>query len=118
AGIAAAVRPGGLISVLVGNPVAAVLARALAGEPAAALADLQAAETRIGPETVEQLCLAQGLQVRARHGVGVFSDLVPGWALDAPGARDALDQLDAEASARAPFVDIASRIHLLVRRPD
>lgn len=117
AGIAAAVRPGGLVSILVGNPVAVVLARALAGEPAAALAELRSVEARIGPDAVEQLCEAQGLEVEARHGVGVFSDLVPGWALDAPGARDALDQLDAEAAARAPFVDIAGRVHLLVRRP-
>ncbi len=46
AGITAATRPGGLISILVGNPVAAVMARALAGEPAAALAELRELATR------------------------------------------------------------------------
>lgn len=117
AGIAAAVRPGGLISVLVGNPAAAVVARALAGEPAAALDELHAFGARVGPDSVQHLCLAHGLTVEARHGIGVFSDLVPGSALDAPGARDALDRLDAEASDRAPFADIAGRVHLLVRRP-
>jgi hypothetical protein len=47
----------------------------------------------------------------------VFSEFVPGSALDAPGAREVLDQLEAEAAARTPFVDVASRVHLLARRP-
>ncbi|HZC71823.1 MAG TPA: class I SAM-dependent methyltransferase [Jatrophihabitans sp.] len=117
AGIAAAVRPGGLVSVLVGNPAAAVLARALAGEPHAALAELRELEARSRPEDIERLCAAAGLVVDARHGIGTFSDLVPGVALDAPGARDAVDSLDAEAADRAPFVDIAARVHLIVRKP-
>lgn len=119
-GIAAAVRPGGLISVLVANPLASVMARALSGEPAAALQelrDLDTVTTRVGPDTVQQLCRRAGLVVEARHGIGVFSDLVPGAALDAPGAREALARLDAEAAARSPFADLAGRIHLLVRRP-
>jgi SAM-dependent methyltransferase len=121
AGIAAAVRPGGLLSVLVGNPVAAVMARALAGEPGVALAelrDLDSAGARIGPHAAEQLCAAAGLVVQARHGIGVFSDLVPGWALDAAGARDSLDELDAAAADRSPFIEIAGRVHLLARRPE
>jgi SAM-dependent methyltransferase len=121
AGIAAAVRPGGLMSVLVGNPVASVMARALAGEPAAALTELHELDSpaaRIGPDAVQQLCLTAGLVVEARHGIGVFSDLVPGSALDAPGARDALDRLDTDAANRSPFAEMAGRIHLLVRRPE
>jgi SAM-dependent methyltransferase len=120
AGIAAAVRPGGLISVLVSNPAASVMARALAGEPALALQELReldAANARAGPDAVEHLCVTAGLAVEARHGIGVFSDLVPGSSLDAPGVRDALARLDAEASSRSPFAEIASRVHLLVRRP-
>lgn len=117
AGIAAAVRPGGLISVLVGNPAAVVLARALAGEPVAALDELHELDTRIGPATVEQLCAEHRLIIEARHGIGVFSDLVPGPALDTPGARDAVERLDADVAARSPFAEIASRVHLLVRVP-
>ena len=128
AAIAATVRPGGVLSVLVGNPVASVVARALAGEPAAALEDLRALDgadgagngggsSAVGPETVARLCAGAGLRVEARHGIGVFSDLVPGSALDAPGARDALAALDAEAAGRAPFADIAGRVHLIARRP-
>jgi SAM-dependent methyltransferase len=118
--IAERVRPGGVMSVLVTNPAASVIARALAGEPRAALAeldDLAAVAARVGPDVVQQLCGAAGLVVEARHGIGVFSDLVPGSALDQPGARDALDQLDADAAGRSPFAEIAARVHLLVRRP-
>jgi SAM-dependent methyltransferase len=120
AGITAAVRPGGLISILVGNPVASVVARALAGEPAAALAELHeldSPQARVGPDEMQRLCVAAGLVVEGRHGVGVFSDLVPGSALDTPGARDALDRLDSDAAGRSPFAEIAGRVHLLVRRP-
>jgi 2-polyprenyl-3-methyl-5-hydroxy-6-metoxy-1,4-benzoquinol methylase len=119
AAIAGVARPGGMVSILVANPIAAVLARALAGEPAAALAELRQLDTgeQFGPAAAERLCADAGLIVEARRGVGVFADLVPGSALDAPGARDALDELDAAAAERAPFMDIAARVHLLARRP-
>jgi SAM-dependent methyltransferase len=119
AAIAAAVRPGGLLSVLAGNPVAAVLGRALAGDPQAALTELRALDApgRLGVEGVQELCRAAGLLIESRAGVGVFTEFVPGAALDAPGAREVLDQLEAEACDRAPFVGIASRVHLLARRP-
>lgn len=124
AGIAEAVRPGGLVSVLVANPYAAVLARVLGGEPTLALAELRELDTAAdpaAPAAIEQLCERAGLTVEARHGIGAFSDLVPrfaaGAALDAPAARDALAQLDFEAAARPPFADLAGRIHLLARRP-
>ncbi|MCU1659359.1 MAG: Methyltransferase type 12 [Pseudonocardiales bacterium] len=118
--IAAAVRPGGLISVLAGNPVAGVLARALSGDLAAALVELRGLDAdfaRLGPGAVQELCRSAGLLVEQVHGVGVFSELVPGSALDAPGAAEALAALEAESAARAPFSDIASRVHTLARRP-
>ena len=117
----AAVRPGGLISVLVANPLASVLARALAGEPALALRELRALDApsqAVGPDTVDALCAAAGVTLVARHGIGVFSDLVPGAALDSPGARQALAELDAEGADRLPFADLAARIHLLIRVPN
>jgi len=118
-GLAAAVRPGGLVSILVANPAAAVVARALAGDPAGALRELRSLDTarRVDPRAVEQLCAAAGLHVEARHGIGVFSELVPGATLDAPGAREALAELDAEAASRPPFADLAGRVHLRARRP-
>lgn len=119
AGLVAAVRAGGLLSVLVGNPLASVLARALAGEPAQALAELRGLDgpVTVGPDTVGALCAESGVALVARHGIGVFSDLVPGAALDSPAARQALADLDAEAADRPPFAELAARIHLLARRP-
>jgi S-adenosylmethionine-dependent methyltransferase len=120
AAIAPAVRRGGLLSVLLGNPVAAVLGRALAGELDAALADLRGLDAdlgRLGLPGVRTLCQHEGLEVEAVHGIGVFSELVPGSALDLPGARSALEQLESAAAVRAPFADIASRVHVLARRP-
>jgi len=117
--IARTVRHGGLVSVLVSNPIATVLGRALAGDPAAALAELRAIadENVLGAEKVAELCGAAGLVIESRHGIGVFTEFVPGAAVDAPGARDVLERLEIEAAARFPFVDIASRIHVLARRP-
>lgn len=120
AAIAAAVRPGGRLSVLVGNPVAAVLARALSGDLPGALDELRGLDTDLhhpGPATVQALCRDAGLLVEAVHGIGVFTDLVPGAALDAPGAQDALLDLESEASTRPPFADIAARVHVLAHRP-
>lgn len=118
AAIATAVRPGGLLSVLVGNPVAAVLARALAGDLSGAERELARLDTeRPSPATVQLLCAEQGLIVEQQHGIGVFRDLVPGTALDLPGGREALARLDDSCAQRSPFAEIAARVHLLARRP-
>jgi S-adenosylmethionine-dependent methyltransferase len=120
-GIADAVRPGGLLSVLVNNPAAAVVARALAGELDAALDELAALDStasRTGPDAVVALCSSAGFVIEQRQGVGVFADLVPGAVLDGAGARETLARLDAAAASRSPFADIAGRVHLLARRPD
>jgi S-adenosylmethionine-dependent methyltransferase len=116
--IAAAVRPGGRLSVLVANPVATLLARALAGDLPGAereLAQLDAERTRSGPEAVRRLCAEHGLVVEQVHGVGVFRDLVPGAALDLPGALDALARLEAACARRSPFAEIAGSVHVLAR---
>ncbi len=118
--LVAATRPDGLLSLLVANPLAAVLARAVVGEPAQALAELRALDSgraEVDPDAVVALCDGAGLRVVARHGIGFFSDLVPGASLDTPGARQALAELDAATAGRPPFADLAARIHLLARRP-
>lgn len=120
AGIAAAVRPGGRLSVLVGNPVAGVLTRALAGDLVGALADLRALDADFahpGPDSVQALCRDRGLLLQAVHGVGLFRELVPGPSLDAPGAQGALDALEAESAPRRTFAAIAPRVHVLAYRP-
>ncbi|MDP9094140.1 MAG: methyltransferase domain-containing protein [Actinomycetota bacterium] len=141
AGISAAVGDGGLLSVLVGNPVAGVFARAISGEFAAALAELRsldapsptvdsagsagtvrsaspAPRASATPDEVRRLCTAAGLVIEQTHGVGVFSELVPGVALDVPGAAEALAELEAAAAVREPLCEIASRVHILARRRD
>jgi SAM-dependent methyltransferase len=120
AAVADTVRPGGLLSVLVLNPVASVLARALAGDLTGAereLLDLTADPEQPGPTTVQRLCVEQGLVIEQVHGIGVFRDLVPGTALDLPGAREALTRLDVASAQCSPFAEIAGRVHLLARRP-
>lgn len=120
AALAAAVRPGGLLSVLVDNPAAAVIARALVGDLELALVELReldAGPGRAEPAAVAWMCAQHGLVIAARHGVGVFSDLVPGAAIDTPAAGETLAQLDFEAAAREPFASLGARVHLLARRP-
>lgn len=122
AAIAAAVRPGGLLSVLVDNPVAGVLSRALAGDLLAAEREVAALDAVPGaqadPDTVLRLCAEHGLTVEQRHGIGIFRDLVPGRVLDHPGAGEALDRLEAACAQRSPFAQIAARVHLLARRAE
>jgi SAM-dependent methyltransferase len=121
AGIAAAVRPSGRVSLLVNNPVASVLARALAGDVGTALLELRAMDgTPAGPldiVSVRTICEQVGLVVERLQGIGVFTELVAGAELDhRPDAVDDLADLEELASRRPPFRDIASRIHLLARR--
>jgi S-adenosylmethionine-dependent methyltransferase len=121
AGIAKAVRPAGRVSILVSNPVASVLSRALAGDVSAALFELRAMHDTPGRlldvVTVRAICDRIGLVVEQVHGVGVFSELAPGAELDArPNAVDALAELEELASIQSPYREIASRIHLLARR--
>jgi SAM-dependent methyltransferase len=118
AAFAGAVRPGGRVSILVSNPVAGVLSRALAGDLPGALHELRDTASGASVPAVEQLCRDHGLLIEQTHGIGVFSDLVPGRALDAPGTRDLLAALEAESADRHPFLDIAARVHLLARRSD
>jgi S-adenosylmethionine-dependent methyltransferase len=122
AGIVATVRAGGVLSVLVDNPVAGVLARALVGDLAGAEREIDALDSpgrggvRADPEAVLQLCAEHGLIVEQQHGLGIFRDLVPGEALEQPGARDALARLEAACAQRSPFAQIAARVHVLARR--
>lgn len=120
--MSAVLAPGGLLSVLVANPAAAVLARALAGDPVTALAELRRLDNppqsgRLDPDAVAGLAERAGLQVVARYGIGAFSDVVPGAAGDSSGGRQAVRELDAAAASRSPFAEMAGRILFLLRRP-
>ncbi|HEX8767424.1 MAG TPA: methyltransferase domain-containing protein, partial [Jatrophihabitans sp.] len=116
--IATVLRPGGLLSVVVANPVAGVLARVLTGDVAGALAAFsRPAGQAYDAEVLANQCLAAGLQVQSVEGLGVFTDLVPGIELERPGAITALSELESAVAARPPYRDIASRLHVQARRP-
>jgi S-adenosylmethionine-dependent methyltransferase len=133
--IASVLRPGGVLSVVVANPVAGVLARALTGDVTGALAALSrppvskhrsdegARSAAIGdPQPYDAAllagqCLAAGLQVQSVEGLGVFTDLVPGIELERPGAMAALEELESAVASEPPYRDIASRLHVRARPP-
>ncbi len=128
AAVAAVLRPGGRLSLLVAGRAAAVLARALAGRPdeaARALTDptgrwgpADGAARRYAPQEVEALVVEAGLQVEQVHGVRVVADLVPSAALDLePGAHAALLALERALSDRPPFRELATQLHVLAVRP-
>ena len=115
--VAAVLRPGGVTSIVVGNPVAGVLGRALAGDVAGALAAFRRPDHEVlDLAALEAHCLAAGLAVESVEGIGVFTELVPGIDLERPGALIALTELEAATAALAPYRDIASRLHVMARR--
>jgi 2-polyprenyl-3-methyl-5-hydroxy-6-metoxy-1,4-benzoquinol methylase len=126
ASLAGAVRPGGLISLLIANPVAAVLAKVLAGDLEAALVELQtstsaAAPLRLDAASLTKLCEDAGLLVVDVQGVGVFTELIPAGSPDVGAAsrRDLFDvaaDMEEIAAPLTPYRDIASRLHVLARR--
>jgi SAM-dependent methyltransferase len=125
--VAAALRPGGLASVVAANRTAAVFSRALAGrfdEATTALTDEagrwgegDSALRRFGRDELLALLTEAGLAVRTTHGVRVFTDLVAGGLLDSdPAAFEALVALEVAASHLAPYADIATQLHVLAHR--
>lgn len=121
-------RPGGTLSLLVGQRHAAVVTRAMAGHFAQALALLDAGPAsssardagtgrsgrRFTDVEVTGLLEAAGFTVGAVHGVRVFADLVPGSLLDLePGATAALVDLERAVSVRPEFRPLAAQLHVL-----
>jgi 2-polyprenyl-3-methyl-5-hydroxy-6-metoxy-1,4-benzoquinol methylase len=116
--IATVLRPGGSTSVVVGNPVAVVLGRALAGDVSGALTALRRPSHHIYDlDALVGQCRAAGLDVESVDGIGVFSELVPGIELERPGNMTALAELETATAGLAPYRDIASRLHIMARRP-
>jgi ubiquinone/menaquinone biosynthesis C-methylase UbiE len=136
AAVARVLRPGGTVSVLAANTVAAVLQRALAGKYAEARAMLPGgpSATAAGPQAratpargtaqlarrftlPELVALIEdaGLQAGAAHGIRVFSGLLPGAPADL-AAVEALRELEEAAASCPPLRDIATRLHVLGHR--
>lgn len=124
AAVAAALRPGGAVSVLVAGRAAAILGRAINGHLRSASALVTDPEGRAGArdtlrrrydaETAAALLRSAGLQVEETHGVRVLADLLPAAVVEED--PQALLDLELSLSAQPPFRDIASQLHLFARR--
>jgi SAM-dependent methyltransferase len=123
--VAAALRPGGAVSLLVAGRAAAILARAFNGHLDVASALLTNPDGRAGArdtmrrrydaETAAALLAGAGLTVEEIHGVRVLADLLPAAVVESD-PRTMLD-LELALSSRPPFRDIASQLHVFARRP-
>ncbi|WP_051798372.1 methyltransferase domain-containing protein [Catenuloplanes japonicus] len=124
AAVAAALRPGGAVSLLVAGRAAAVLGRAINGNLAAAARLLADQDGCAGPRDTSRrrydtasataLLEAAGLTVEQIHGVRVFADLLP--AAVAEADPQALLELELAAAAHPPYRDLAAQLHLFARK--
>jgi len=128
--LARVVRPGGVLSLLVAQRHAAVVARAMAGHFQQALDLLGAgaptgasagpvgrAGRRYTDDELTGLVAGAGFAVDAVHAVRVFTDLVPGSLLDLePGASAALVELEQAVATRPEYLPLATQLHLLAHR--
>ena len=120
--IGGVLRPGGTLSLLVGQRHAAVLARAMAGHFRQAVAALDgdadpSGERRFTASEVTDLLVGRGFTPQAVHAVRVFADLVPGSLLDLePGAGAALLDLERAVADRPEYLTLAAQVHVVARR--
>lgn len=119
--LAAVLRPGGTLSLLVSQRHAAVLHRAMAGNLAEArdlLTDPRGGtaggEHRFTAPELADLLAAAGFTSTHTQAVRVFTDLVPAATLDGePGAIDALLELERTVADRPEYLALATQLHLL-----
>jgi SAM-dependent methyltransferase len=127
ASLAAAVRPGGAVSVLAAGQLAAVLHRALAGrfddsrrilsDPAGRWGDRDPMPRRFTREALARLAEEAGLRVAEIHGIRIFADLVAGSVIDAEhDTAEALIALESAASTHPALSDLAAQLHVLAYR--
>lgn len=124
AAIGGALRPGGVLSLLVGQRHAAVVTRAMAGHFAQALAILEdpgspGAGTghRFTADEVTTMLDAAGFDTDAMQAVRVFVDLVPSSLVDLePGAAERLVALEHAVANRPEYLPLATQIHTLATR--
>ncbi|WGX94673.1 methyltransferase domain-containing protein [Nocardioides sp. L-11A] len=117
-------RPGGLLSLVVGQRHAAVITRAMAGhfQQARALLDDRApVDARTGrrftAEEIDELLAAHGFGAASVHAVRVFADLVPAALIDQePGAAAALVDLERAVARRPEYLPLATQLHIVAQR--
>ena len=123
-GLAAVLRPGGAASVVVASRAAAVLARAMNGQLAAASLLVASPDgrgdrrdrlrRRFDLAGAIALLESVGLGVEQAHGVRIVADLVPGAV--AEREHEALQAFELAVAAVPPYRDIATQLHLLGRK--
>lgn len=119
--IARVLRPGGVLSLLVAQRHAAVVARAMAGHFQQARAMLDSTTggrsgRRFTHSEVTALLSGAGFELASVHGVRVFADLVPGSLLDLePGATQALLELEQAVAERPEYLPLATQLHVVAR---
>ncbi|ETK36347.1 methyltransferase domain-containing protein [Microbispora sp. ATCC PTA-5024] len=122
--VAGVLRPGGVVSVLAANSVAAAVHRSLAGhfdearrvlsDPDGRWGDRDPTPRRFSRDALAALLDRAGFTVGDVHGVRIFADLVPGML--AEGDPDGLIALEKEAAAHPVLRDIATLLHVLAHR--
>jgi S-adenosylmethionine-dependent methyltransferase len=122
-----ALRPGGVLSLLVAQRLGAVLSRALAGRFDAARHLLDGPHSNNGDplprrfdrEALLALLAGRSFTIRLEHGVRLVTDLLPGALVDGdPDAAEALLAFERAACGHAQLAALASHLHLVVRRAD
>ena len=121
--LAAVLRPGGTLSLLVAQRHAAVVARAMAGhfQQARALLDdthgASGTTRRFTAEEITTVLDEAGFETRAMHAVRVFVDLVPSSLVDLePGAAGALVELEQAVASRPEYLALGTQIHAVAVR--
>lgn len=119
AAIGGVLRPGGVLSLLVGQRHAAVLHSAMAGNLAEALdqlADRASGERRFTGEELTGLLTGSGFTTVRLHAARVFTDLVPSSLLDGePGAVEQLLALERAVADRPEYFAVGTQLHALAR---
>jgi SAM-dependent methyltransferase len=128
--IGGVLAPGGVLSLVVPQRSAAILARALAGQFAQARAALERPDGRWGdgdpvPRRFDRagvvgLVEAAGLTVTGAHGIRLFSDLVPSALVDSDADRAALLDLERAVATHPEFAvlaDLGTSLHVIATHP-
>ena len=127
--LAGVLAPGGILSLVVPQRSAAVIARAIAGPFAQARAALDRPDGRWGdadpvPRRFDRTAVlglveAAGFTTTAAHGIRIFSDLVPSALVDSDADRSALLDLERAVVAHPEFsvlADLGTSLHVIAAR--
>lgn len=112
--MAAALRPGGLLSIVITQRLPRLLKQAEAGHLEAARRILADGDL-LDRAALHALLAAGGWEVLAEHGVGLIADRVPESAVE--GQADELLELEAALAGLPAHLESATKLHVLATRP-